>query len=171
MISAGKFEEIYRQHANAVFRVSLRAVGRREIAEEITSEVFLALHQNSERIDPDQLPAWLFTVAKRRAADHWRRWYLEDRWALTPQPEQPWQEPELPLTTLLEKCSSLKPIHRACITLRFVHGMSREEIASQTGLNELQVKGHLQYALKLLRETIGSKRIRFESRGEVSADV
>ncbi len=171
MISTGKFDEIYRQHANAVFRVSLRAVGRREIAEEITSEVFLALHQNSERIDPDQLPAWLFTVAKRRAADHWRRWYLEDRWALTPEPEQPWQEPELPLPTLLEKCPNLKPIHRVCITLRFVHGMSREEIASQTGLNELQVKGHLQYALKLLRETIGSKRIPFESRGEVSADV
>jgi RNA polymerase sigma-70 factor (ECF subfamily) len=171
MINAGEFDEIYRQHANAVFRVSLRAVGRREIAEEITSEVFLALHQNSERIDPDLLPAWLFTVAKRRAADYWRRWYLEDRWALTPQPEQRWREPELPLISLLEKCTSLKSIHRACITLRFVHGMSREEIASQTGLNELQVKGHLQYALKLLRETIGSKRIRFESRGEVSADV
>jgi RNA polymerase sigma-70 factor, ECF subfamily len=72
MINAGKFDEIYRQHANAVFRVLLRAVGRREIAEEIASEVFLALYQNSERIDSAQLPAWLFTVAKRRA-DHWRR--------------------------------------------------------------------------------------------------
>jgi RNA polymerase sigma-70 factor, ECF subfamily len=165
------FDQIYQQHAEAVFRVSLRAVGRREIAEEITSDVFMALHQNWERIDHEQLPAWLFTVAKRRAADYWRRWYLEDRWALAPHQEQRWREPEYSLPSLLGKCPSLKPIHRVCIILRFVHGMSREEIASQTGLSELQVKGHLQYALKLLRETIGSSRVQLSGRGEVSADA
>jgi hypothetical protein len=49
--------------------------------------------------------------------------------------------------------------------------MSREEIASQTGLNELQVKGHLQYALKLLRGTIGPNSIHLSAPGEVSADA
>lgn len=171
MIPVSDFDEIYRQHADAVFRVSLRAVTRREIAEEITSEVFLALHQNWERIDQAQLPAWLFTVAKRRAADYWRRWYLEDRWTLNTPHEPSWQEPELPLPSLLAKCPSLKPIHRVCIILRFVQGMSREEIAAQTGLSELQVKGHLQYALKLLRETITSGPIQLSATGEVPADV
>lgn len=117
MILMSSFDEIYERHVKAVFRVALRAVSRREIAEEITSEVFLALHQNWEHIDHEQLPAWLFTVAKRRAADYWRRWYLEDRWALAPQVEQVWQEPEIPLPTLLAKCPNLKPIHRTCIIL------------------------------------------------------
>ncbi len=171
MILMSNFEEIYQQYVQAVFRIALRSVSRREIAEEITSEVFLALHQNWDRIDHEQLPAWLFTVAKRRAADYWRRWYLEDRWALAPQEEQVWQEPEIPLPTLLAKCPNLKPIHRTCIILRFVQGMSREEIASQTGLSELQVKGHLQYALKLLRETIGTSRAQLSAPGEVSADA
>jgi RNA polymerase sigma-70 factor, ECF subfamily len=171
MILMSSFDEIYERHVKAVFRVALRAVSRREIAEEITSEVFLALHQNWEHIDHEQLPAWLFTVAKRRAADYWRRWYLEDRWALAPQEEQVWQEPEIPLPNLLAKCPNLKPIHRTCIILRFVHGMSREEIASQTSLSELQVKGHLQYALKLLRETIRAGRTQLSAPGEVSADA
>jgi RNA polymerase sigma-70 factor (ECF subfamily) len=35
--------------------------------------------------------------------------------------------------------------------LRYVYGMTRAEIAEETGLNEMQVKGHLQYALELLR--------------------
>ena len=36
--------------------------------------------------------------------------------------------------------------------LRYVHGMTRAEIAGTTGLSEMQVKGHLQYALTLLRK-------------------
>jgi DNA-directed RNA polymerase specialized sigma24 family protein len=39
--------------------------------------------------------------------------------------------------------------------LRYVHGSSRSEIASQLALSETQVKGHLQYALALLRKTYG----------------
>ena len=42
-------------------------------------------------------------------------------------------------------------MHRACLILRYVHGMSRAEIARELGLNDNQVKGHLQYALTLLR--------------------
>lgn len=149
-----KFDDVYRQHADAVFRVCLRSVSRREIAEELTSEVFLQLHQNWERIDTEQLPAWLFTVAKRRAADYWRRWYLEDRWAAESQPEQHWSDPEFSLETLLGRCAELKSSHRACLVLRFAHGMSREEIARQTGLTELQVKANLQYGLKLMRDVM-----------------
>ncbi len=164
------FEEIYRQHSDAVFRVALRAVMRREIAQEITSEVFLALHQNWDRIDRDQLPAWLFTVAKRRAADYWRRWYVEDNWVSLSKQESQWREPEIPLDRLLGKCENLKPVHRVCIILRFVHGMSREEIAQKTGLSELQVKGHLQYALKLLRDAIVSQKTQLSTGEEISTD-
>ena len=32
------------------------------------------------------------------------------------------------------------------------HGMTRAEVAAATGLSEIQVKGHLQYALSLLRK-------------------
>jgi RNA polymerase sigma-70 factor (ECF subfamily) len=40
-----------------------------------------------------------------------------------------------------------------CLILRYVHDLSRTEIAEQTGLSETQIKGHLQYALKLLRQS------------------
>jgi DNA-directed RNA polymerase specialized sigma24 family protein len=36
--------------------------------------------------------------------------------------------------------------------LRYVQGMSRTEIAASMGLSDTQVKGHLQYALELLRK-------------------
>jgi Sigma-70, region 4 len=66
--------------------------------------------------------------------------------------------PEFSLDDLLAKCSSLKPIHRVCVILRFAQVMSHSEIAAQTGLTELQVKGNLQYALQLLRNTLSDRR-------------
>lgn len=172
MISIDEFNGIYRQYVDAVFRVTLRSVGRREIAEEITSEVFLTLYQNGDSLTLEQLPAWLFTVAKRRAADYWRRWYVEERWQAEERPPSPETvTPELSLEDLLAKCTSLKPVHRACIVLRFVQGMSRAEIAAQTGLNELQVKGHLQYALKLMRDALNGRRTSGPSNEEMSADA
>jgi DNA-directed RNA polymerase specialized sigma24 family protein len=54
--------------------------------------------------------------------------------------------------------AGLKPVHRLCVMLRFVSGMTRTEIAVETGLTETQVKSYLQYALSLLRKAHGVRR-------------
>ena len=74
-----RFDEIYAKHAGAVFHYALKCVGRRDVAEDITSEVFLTLHRTIDSIDVEQLPRWLFTVAKNRAVDHWRRAHVEQK--------------------------------------------------------------------------------------------
>lgn len=147
-----EFDDLYREYAPQVFRVALRYVGRPEIAEEIMSETFLALYEHNPHFEELAMPAWLFTVAKRRAVDYWRRQLHE-------QPlEDVSREPQTPppsgtnIMEMIRSCGSLSPQHRACIILRYVHGMSRSEIAARTGLEINQVKGFLQYALKLLRD-------------------
>ena len=47
----------------------------------------------------------------------------------------------------LREATGLKPVHRACLILRYVHGMTRAEIAARLGLTDNQVKGHLQVLL------------------------
>ena len=49
-------------------------------------------------------------------------------------------------------------MHRSCLILRYVEGLTRAEIAQTTGLTENQVKGYLQYALTLVRKTYGQTR-------------
>lgn len=151
------FEELYHQHAQAVFRFALSVAGKREVAEDLTSEAFLALHRNLGSIDETLLPGWLLTVVRNRARDWWRRQMVEQRYA-----EHVQKSPAVPEAPPLERWIlenvDLKPVHRSCLILRYVFGMTRVEIAAKIGLTETQVKGHLQYALTLLRKAHGAHR-------------
>lgn len=147
------FEDLYRRHVQAVFRFALSVTGDRATAEDVTSEAFLALYRNLDSIDESLLPGWLLTAARNRARDLWRRRAVEQRY-LEQLVDSPAEQPAVMETWLLES-SDLKPIHRTCMMLRYVHGMTRAEIAGKTGLSETQIKGHLQYGLKLLRQAYG----------------
>lgn len=144
------FERIYRKYLKAVFRYARYCVGRRDIAEEITAEAFLALYRNFDSMDEERLPAWLFSVARNRATDYWRRSKLERGYAESIASDCEAHPASLPEDNVLDN-PALKPVHRVCLILRYVQGMERAEIAQLTGLTETQVKGYLQYAKEILR--------------------
>ena len=147
------FDAVYRQHMPAVFRYAVRCIGRRDVAEELTSEAFVALWRAFAEIDQSQLPGWLYSVVRNRAVDHWRRAVLEQKYRATLPGEPTAQKPGC-FDEWLAAAPSLKPLHRACLILRYVHGLERGEIAGRLGLSENQVKGHLQYAHRLLRREL-----------------
>lgn len=148
----GGIEEIYRLHFPAVFRFAIHCVERRDLAEDLTSEAFLELCRNWGKVDPGQLPGWLITVVRNRAIDHWRRAAREELCA--DPPARVATDFDSLLARFLLESKALKPSHRVCLVLRYVHGMSREEIAQELGMTGNQVKSCLQYALQLLREAL-----------------
>lgn len=149
------FECLYRQHAETVLRYAMRCVGRKDVAEDIASEAFWQLHKNMGSIDIGRLPAWLFTVVRNRAIDYWRRYKLETEYTkLNSIPAEPSFTPS---DGNLLQCSALKDIHRICLILHYVHGMTRTEIAEFTGLRETQIKGYLRSGLSILREALISQ--------------
>jgi len=151
-IHMGSFEELYRTHVQAVFRFAMSIVGNRETAEDLTSEAFIALHRNLDAIDRSLLPAWLLTVVRNRARDLWRRRTVEERAHGDLEMSRAGAGEVPALEGWILDTPELRPIHRACLMLRYVHEMSRAEIARTLGLTETQVKGHLQYGLALLRK-------------------
>jgi len=146
------YEEVYHRYLEQIFRFALQRTGRRDVAEDIASEVFLKLHQNWEQIDQSQLPNWLFTVARNAASGYWRRREVELRYL--EQADEPIQREAGPLGSWLFDSPELKPVHRVCLILRYVHDMDRPEICRQTGLSDNQVKSCLQYARELLRKRL-----------------
>lgn len=150
------FESTYLKYRDVVLRFAIRCASRREVAEELTAEAFLELHRHWSTIDTEQLPSWLFTVIKNRAADYWRRQELERRY-LSQESELVESPRHFETHQPLFENSALKPLHRVCLTLRYVHEMTLSEIAGRLGLKEVQVKGHLQYARTILRKQISGE--------------
>lgn len=153
-----EFDAVYRAHVQSVFRFALRAVSNRALAEDLTAEAFLELYRRQSEIDESRLPAWLLTVVRNKARDHWRRQQVERRYAEQDHESEAVEAPALERWML--DSPDLKPVHRTCLMLRYVHGMTRHEIATTTGLSETQVKGHLQYALELLRKSYAKSGVR-----------
>jgi RNA polymerase sigma-70 factor, ECF subfamily len=153
--STDAFEALYRQHVQSVYRFALRCVSRKDLAEDLTSEAFLALFRNLDQIDASRLPAWLLTVVRNRARDHWRRQMVEERHAESVAASSTTEAPALERWLL--DSPELKPAHRTCLMLRYVYGMTRAEIADKTGFSELQVKGYLQYGLEVLRRSYATE--------------
>lgn len=151
------FEGAYRRHFAAVFRFAVSVTGRRDVAEDLTAEAFLELHRHAGAIRLDELPAWLFVVVRNRARDLWRHQLVEQRYVL-------WMtgtsltsvEPESVPHWLSDE--RLKPVQRVCLELHYVWGYTVSEIAKRLGLTDGQVKGHLQRALRLLRDAQGVVR-------------
>lgn len=144
------FDDVYRRHLPVVLRAAARVVGRRDVAEEITADAFLELYRQFDRIDLDRLPGWLLTVVRNRGIDYWRKQQTERLFSKDAASVETAPEPAAPVG--LFSHASLKPIHRVCLILRYEHGLSREEIGRRLGLTDTQVRGHLQYALTLLRK-------------------
>ena len=145
-----EFEQVYREEVDNVFRYAMGCTGRREVAEEITSEVFLALYRNFTGIDGGWRKAWLLRVAKNMAVNHWRKRQREREL-----PEGADVVGDVGIPEAAESILShgdLKASHRTCLILRYVHGMDREEIVAATGMSLNQVKSCLQYGLRLLRD-------------------
>lgn len=145
-----EFEQVYRDEVANVFRYAMSCVGRREIAEEITSDAFLALYRNFQGVEGEWRKAWLFRVARNLAVNHWRKSQPERSLEDAAQPAAEVTMPQA-AESILEH-SGLKPSHRACLILRYVHGMDRDEIVQATGMSLNQVKSCLQYGLRLLRD-------------------
>ena len=142
-------EAAYRRHFPAVYRYALSLVRRHDVAEDVTAEAFLELGRQGDRVDLDQLPAWLFVVVRNRARDRWRRQLVEQRYARwLERPASASQPPAL----RWRLDAGLKPVQRVCLELHYVWGYTVEEVDARLGLSGGQVKGHVQRALRHLRD-------------------
>lgn len=147
------FDDVYRRYLPTVLNAAARVAGRRDVAEELTADAFLELFRQFDRIDLDRLPGWLLTVVRNRAIDYWRRQQTERLFAEGAASPAAADPPRSHGDNLFAH-PVLKPVHRVCLVLRYQHGLSREEIGRRLGLTDTQVRGHLQYALTLLRKNV-----------------
>lgn len=107
--------------------------GSMAVAEDLTSETFLAAVRGLDREPPPDLSvAWLIGIARHKLIDHWRRREVEQRPRPSPPDADadPW-EVTIDAIRAHEILATLGAHHRSALTLRYLDGLSVPQTAER----------------------------------------
>ena len=161
------FSEIYRQHADAVFRLAWMLSGNRSDAEDLTSEAFARALAVAGRIEQTTVRSYLYAIVRNLVSSRQRRPQLElaadeDRLGNAVEPE-PGPEQRAALRQQLARASTgldaLRAADRQVLLLCGVHGLSNLEIADALGLPPGHVRVRLHRARRQLAALVNHQGV------------
>jgi len=136
--AAQAFVSLYHQALPEVYGYLARRCHDGQLAEDLTSEVFLAAVRAIKQGDVVTVGVpWLIGVARHKLADHWRKRARDDRLqdALATEhaeTDDPW-DATLDRVQATEVLCALGDHHRSALTLRYVDGLPVPEVADLLG--------------------------------------
>jgi RNA polymerase sigma-70 factor, ECF subfamily len=156
------FAALYAQTSAKLFAVALRILRRREWAEEVMQEAFVAVWQRAGDYDPARgsAAAWLTTIVRHCAIDQLRRvavrpegrWASEAALATRIAPDSTGSGAEL---RALQRClDQLDEQPRRAVVLAYCYGLTREELAAQLAVPVGTVKSWLRRSLERLQKCL-----------------
>jgi RNA polymerase sigma-70 factor (ECF subfamily) len=153
--------ELYDRHHESIFRYVLVRVQDRALAEDLTGEVFARMVGSLPGYHLRGIPfrAWLYRIAHSRVVDHYRR--QKRRPSVPLDYAQGLSDPEgnpaltvdlkLTLERVQRALSGLEPSQRDVVVLRFLLGLSLQEVAQTLGKTVAAVKSLQHRGLVALR--------------------
>jgi RNA polymerase sigma-70 factor, ECF subfamily len=152
----GRFIELYDRNFDQVYAFVAKRVHDRDLAEDLTADVFHKALANLPKFDWRGIPfaAWLIRIAANLITDHWNRSsreIVED----SPQTSTDSVEPFSQQAHLFGLVDQLPYDQKRVIALRFAEGKTIKEIARDLGRSEGAIK-QLQFrGLQTLRAQLG----------------
>jgi RNA polymerase sigma factor (sigma-70 family) len=169
---AQAFARLYDRYDRPCFRFIRRTLGgaHADAAEDLHQETWIAVSRNAAGFDPGRasFAAWLFTIARRKVWDHFRRLKVailapaEDDAAMRvpdpgPTPLEQVESREL-AQRLVAAVEALPLEQRGAFILFAQAGLSLDEIAEVTGVGVETAKSRLRYARTRLRAALAGER-------------
>ncbi len=166
----GSFDQLVLEHQRRIHRILLSLVHDTDAADTLTQEVFLRAFRGHAAFRGEaSIGTWLVRIAINIARDHarnrrvafWRRLIPSDAGSEparrvadpVPLPDQAAIARER-LSAVRQAVDGLSHRQRACFLLRFIEGMTLEEIAEAMGVEVGTVKAHLARAVGRVRSRL-----------------
>ena len=159
MASASDFTLIYRQHADAVFRLAFLLTGQRAEAEDLTSETFARALASAGAIRHETVRSYLYAIVRNLVASRHRRPALEqpdpdDALAQAAHDPDPGPEDQLEIRQRLAQAgaglAALKERDRQVLVLCGIDGLDPNQIADALGIEPGAVRVRLHRARRQL---------------------
>jgi RNA polymerase sigma factor (sigma-70 family) len=168
----GAFGRLYDRYDRPCFLYIRRLLGpaHADAAEDLHQETWISVARNATAFDPARsgFAAWLFTIARNKVFDHFRRQKVTVLAAVhddaAMQVADPGQSPleqvqSRELAQEIVAAVEALPLEQRGVFVMFAHsGLSLEEIAQITGATFETVKSRLRYARAKLREALSGER-------------
>jgi RNA polymerase sigma-70 factor (ECF subfamily) len=171
------FERLYDRYDRRCFSFIRRALGgaHADAAEDLHQETWIAVARNARAFDPRKASfrAWLFTIARRKVWDHFRRLKVAVLTAATDAPGDDEAAMRVPdpgpgpleqvesrerAERLIAAVEALPLAQRETFVLFARAGLSLEEVAQATGAPLETAKSRLRYARATLRQALAGER-------------
>jgi RNA polymerase sigma-70 factor, ECF subfamily len=150
------WEAIVKQYWRKVFNVAYKFVGRHDLAEDLTQDVFLKLYKSLDTFDRRaNFQTWLISVSRNLCIDHYRSVRKEretvnrdvDAADLSPvshdTPADTRLEQRDRVVLLRQALDRLAPTLRTAVMLRDIQELTYQEIADRLHLPEGTVKSRI----------------------------
>lgn len=151
---------MYNQYADDIYRYIFVHVRDVELAEDMTADTFTSAWKNIDTFDNKQPRAWLYTIARNRMNDHWRKKPtipLDENIEIISEADlfEDIVDKKIQLKRVISALNTLPEDMKSIITLRFMQGMSAKETAKILRMTEGNVRVMQYRALKKLKEKLG----------------
>ena len=155
-----RFQNEWLSLAGEFYRVAFYVLEDEAEAEDAVQELFLKLWSGRDALDGIRNPkGYGIRVLRNLCLDRIRRSRKMETPAVLPEPEWPGRQDEAVdekerLAKVLDAIKSLPDRQREVLTLRTLDGLSYEEIAERTGMNQLTLRVVLSQARRKIRNVI-----------------
>lgn len=157
-------EQLMDQYGQSLLHLTFSYVGKREIAEDLTQEIFVKCYQKLDQYQKkSSLKSWIWRIAINHCKDYLRSWQYkhivvsEEHVKNTPSQEkrvenqviQRYEDEELVRTVM-----SLPDTYREVIYLYYFEELPIKEISNLTSVNQNTIKTRLKRAKEILKESL-----------------
>lgn len=165
------FKEIYTKEADNVFRFVFLRISNKEESVDITGEVFYKFWQIVCKEEVNAPRALLFTIARNKVIDWYRKKRTESLEAITEKSEEDENVPfyfqvaderadkDILLSSearyVMETLQGLPPQYQEVVSLRFIDGLSPQEIGEVLNITPNAASLRINHALEKMRKELG----------------
>ena len=160
------FVFFYDKYLDRIYRFVLIKVSDKQIAEDLTQEIFLKTWQHLvDKKEIKSFQAFIFRIAYNSVADHYRQnnnqelplEYVEEKEDTVGQDQATSLDKKIDSKVLLEKIKQLNPEYQEVLLLRYLEELSIEEIADILQKEKNNVSVTIHRALSKLKGLIDQK--------------
>ena len=156
------FEAVYDRYFDPVFRFVTYRTGNREVAKDLTADIFLKVYRKFSAYDPKKgsFEVWLYTIASNQVKDYYRRksrfqWLpitaAKDVAEVDPAADELMENKE-ELAYLRRAVKKLKPRDQLLVSYKFGAELSNQTIAALMDTNPNHVGVMIHRLLNQLRK-------------------